>query len=327
MSSQESLLASNGVRARTPKLARSQDESEGSLDSSSPLRIAIIGGGRIGSAFAFYLIRNGHHDVTIVARPNSTRLKQLERDCGVISSDGLHAPAKISDSFDEQVPYDLVLVTVLAHQVEALLPSLRRSHAKSIHFLFNTFDPEHVRQAVGPDRAVLGLPFIQSNVDARGRVTITVREGGQQTLTSNPKWANVFRASGLPAKYEGQMALWLRCHAPLCVAFESISVAGVRRGGGGPWNKAYTLAVGIRACFKLIRSQGDVIYPRSKAWIGWLPVTLVASMLWVLSRITSFRELLATGENECCALVDTMVASGEKTESPAELKAILAMKP
>ena len=46
----------------------------------SPLRIAIIGIGGIGSTFAFQLVRAGHHEVTAVARPGSRRLEQLKRD-------------------------------------------------------------------------------------------------------------------------------------------------------------------------------------------------------------------------------------------------------
>lgn len=265
--------------------------------------------------------------MTIVARPFSKRLKELERDGGIITSDGRYAPATITSSFDENIPYDLVLVTVLGHQVGGILPSLHRSAAKSIHFLFNTFNPEYLQESVGGGRGVLGMPFIQSNIDPNGRVNAAVGQGGQKTLTSDPKWAKVFQSAGLPAQYEGEMALWLRCHVPLCVAFESVCVTGERRGGGAPWRSAYAVALGLRASFSLIASQGHEIYPRSKAFLRWLPVTVVASMLWILSRINSFRILLATGENECCALVDTMVASAAKKEGSADYKAILAMKP
>ena len=41
------------------------------------LQIAILGPGRIGSAFAFHLARDGGHDVTVIARPSSMRLEQL----------------------------------------------------------------------------------------------------------------------------------------------------------------------------------------------------------------------------------------------------------
>jgi ketopantoate reductase len=37
--------------------------------SPKPLRIAIVGAGQIGSAFAFQLARVGCHDISVVARP------------------------------------------------------------------------------------------------------------------------------------------------------------------------------------------------------------------------------------------------------------------
>jgi len=49
------------------------------------LRIAIVGGGSIGSAFAFQLARVGGHDVTVVVRPDSNRIRQLQRDNGIVN--------------------------------------------------------------------------------------------------------------------------------------------------------------------------------------------------------------------------------------------------
>ena len=40
----------------------------------------------------------------------------------------------------------------------------------------------------------------------------------------------MFNAAGLPATLEPDMPLWLRCHTPMCVAFESVAVACERRG-------------------------------------------------------------------------------------------------
>ncbi len=52
-------------------------------------------------------------------------------------------------------------------------------------------------------------------------------------------------------------------------------------------------------------------------------------MLWSVSRITSFRELLATGVKECRTLVDTLVAAAETNRPalPAAAAALRAMKP
>jgi len=119
-----------------------------SLNSVSPLQIAVLGGARIGSAFAFHLVRDGHHDVTLIARPNSARLAQLQRDRGVITTAGDHAAMTVADMLDERAPYDLLLVTALRHQIAPLLPALRRRAARSIQFMFKTFEPERLQQSV-----------------------------------------------------------------------------------------------------------------------------------------------------------------------------------
>lgn len=123
------------------------------------------------------------------------------------------------------------------------------------------------------------------------------------------------------------MALWLRCHVPLGVAFKSIAVAAVQRGRGTSWSRARSLALGVRACFVMIRSQGCEIYPEDKARLEKLPIFIVATMLWGLSRIPAFRTLLATGKTECCALADDMLASTPTTAPSIDLHAIRAMKP
>ena len=103
----------------------------------SPLSLAIIGVGRIGSAFAYQLARAGH-DVTVVARPGSRRLTQLQRDRGIVLTTGERANVTIADHLDEETPFDLVIVTTLAHQVDPLLRALRCSQARCVHFMFVT---------------------------------------------------------------------------------------------------------------------------------------------------------------------------------------------
>ena len=297
------------------------------MPSPSPLRIAVLGVGKIGSTFAFQLARAGHHDVTVVARPGSVRLQQLQRDEGIVDVKGERASARVTDTLDEQTPYDLVIVTLLAHQVDAVLPTLQRSAAKCIQFMFVTFEPERLRDAVGADRCSFGMPFVQAILDDDGRLKATIGAAGQKTIMSQRRWVDVFSAAGLPAALESDMSLWLRCHVPLCVAFESVSVAGQRRGGGASWGEALVLARGVHEGFALIKGLGYRVYPRGKARIAGCPTWVVAAMLWLMSRIRSFRELLATGKNECRALVDVMVAAAPRANPPVRLADIQAMKP
>ena len=296
------------------------------LTSLSPLRIAVLGAGNIDSTFAFQLARVGHHDVTVIARPSSVRLDQLRRDQAIINVKGERASVRVADTLNGQAPYDLIIVTLLAHQVDAVLPALQRSAATCIQFMFNTFNPERLRKAVGAERCAFGMNFVQATLDGDGRLKATIGAGGQKTIMDRQCWVDVFNAAGLPAAVERDMPLWLRCHVPLCVAFESVSVAGVRRGGGASWREALVLARGVQAGFGLIKGLGHPVYLRTKKLLDRSPASVVAAMLWSMSRVRSFRELLATGKAECVALVDAMMAAAPLAKGPVAVPDVLAMK-
>ncbi len=294
---------------------------------SPSLRVAVLGVGRIGSTFAFQLARAGRHAVTVIARPGSARLQQLQRDGGIVNVAGERAPVQVSDALDEQVPYDLVVVTLLSHQVDGALPALQRSAARCVLFMFNNFEPERLRDALGPGRCAFGMPFVQADLDGDGKLKATIGAAGQKTRLGQQRWVDLFNAAGLPAVLELDVLLWLRCHAPLCVAFESVSVAGMRRGGGASWGEAMVLARGVKESFALIRGLGFKVYPRGKSILNGSPTPAVAALLWFMSRIKSFRELLATGANECRALVDAMVAAAPRSNPPVRIARIHAMRP
>lgn len=296
------------------------------LTSHLPLKIAVLGTGKIGSIFAFQLARVGHHDVTVIARPGSIRLEQLQRDDGIIDVKGERAHVRVLDTLDEETLYDLLIVTLLDHQVDVVLPSLQRSAAKCVQFTFNTFRPEQLRDAVGAGRCGFGMPFVRGLIDSDGRLKAVI-SSSQKTLMSEPRWVNLFNAAGMPASHEPDMPLWLRCHVPMCVAFESVAVAGERRDGGAPWGHAIILARGVHASFGLIRALGYPIYPKAKRRLEGLPAPVLAAMLWSLSRIRSFREVLATGEAECVALMEEMVTAAPRAKQPVDVRRIETMKP
>jgi 2-dehydropantoate 2-reductase len=291
------------------------------------LRIAVLGAGRIGSAIAFNLARNGHHDVTVIARAESDRFTQLRRDDGILDVHGKKANVSVSGRLDESLPFDLVIVTVLAHQVESILPELKQSCAKSILFMFNNFEPESLRDLIGSERCCFGMPFLQSDFDKDGRLNATIGVGGQKSIISEQRWVDMFVASGVPATLETNMLLWLRCHVPLGVAFESVSVLAVRRGGGASWTECIMLARGVHASFMLIQALGYSLYPSGKSWLNKSPDWIIASMLWSISRVAPFRDLLATGAAECRALIDAMVASAPRAKAPVRVDLIIAMRP
>ena len=293
----------------------------------SPLSIAVIGAGKIGSTFAYQLARAGH-DVTVIARPDSLRLQQLQRDQAIILKTGERAEVRVADKLDEEAAYNLVVVTTSAHQVDAALPALQRSNAQWVQFMLVTCEPERLRDVIGSHRCSFGMPSVMATMDSEGRIKPTIINS-LKTKHGDQRWAELFSSAGIPSAFEPEMALWLRCEAPLTAAIQSIGVAGQRRGGGATWAESKAVARGLHGGFAIVKGLGYRLYPSTKSTMYSLPNFLIASLLWVFSRIPALRELQATGLNECRALIDTMVAAAAKAKPPlpAAAKALLAIKP
>ena len=289
----------------------------------APLKIAVVGAGNIGSAFAYQLARAGN-DVTAVARPGSKRLEQLRRDGGVVLTTGDRAEMHVTDTLDESAAYDLVIVTTLAHQVDSVLPALQRSNAACVHFMFVNFEPERLRDAIGAERCTFGMPFVMALIDAAGKLKLTINSR-QKTLHGDERWAELFTNAGISSAFEADMPLWLRCHAPMSIAFESISVFGESRGGGATWGESMAVARGLRAGFSIVEALGYRLYPTAKARINALPIVVTASMLFAISRVASFRKLLATGRYECRALIEAMTAAAAAKANLANAAAVTAL--
>ena len=290
------------------------------------LRIAVVGAGSIGSTFAFQLARAGH-EVTAIARPGSKRASQLQRDQAIVQANGERVAVLVADALDEAIPFDLIVVTVLAHQVDAVLPAFQRSNAHQILFLFNNYQPELLQQAMGAERCAFGMPFVQASLDEEGHLQASIGAGGQKTKVGDRGIVETFNAAGLPSVFEANMLLWLRCHAPLCVAFESVSVAGVSRNGGATWARAMTIARGMQESFTLIARLGHELYPSGKRLLHRGPAWVAGAMLWSMSRIPSFRNLLATGADEARSLVAALIASAARAQPPVSVAKIESMRP
>jgi 2-dehydropantoate 2-reductase len=290
----------------------------------SPLAIAVIGAGRIGSAYAYQLRRAGH-EVTVVARPGSRRLAQLERDRGIILATGERASVTVADRLDEQAPFDLVIVTVLAHQAGPLLPVLRRSRARCVHFMFVTPEADRLRAAVGADRATFGMAAVLATLDSDGRLGLMIPK--TKSVQGDQRWAALFQSAGMPSALEQDMGRWLRSQTPLTIAMEGVAVAGMRRKRGATWAEAKTGAQALRAGYSILRESGDTPYPGSKNQISRAPRFILALILWGVSR-SRFRETVGNSAEECRGLIDLMTAEGERKPAlrPA-VDAVLALRP
>lgn len=278
------------------------------------MKIAIVGPGAIGSTFAWQLSRAGH-DVTVVAR--GARLATLERDQSIVRVDRSlesRASVTVSAALDETVPWDLVLVTVLATQVAAVLPMLAKSAAKRVMFMFNTFESiEPLRAAVGEGRFSFGFPGGVFTLLVDGRIHPQIRPG---TTVSDPAIAELFSSAGIPTVVESDMQGWLRAHAAMVAPLMAMSTVVLARDRGATWGecKAYTAA--FVAGFDIVRAVGSVPRPRAIASLSRLPKVILGAILWAFSRTKMLRDLGRLGTTEPRMLVDMMSDAAPQLAAP-----------
>ena len=269
------------------------------------MQIAIIGPGGAGSTFAFHLARAGH-DVTVVAR--GARLTHLQREQAIVCATGERAPVHVSASLDPTTPFDLVLVTVLAPQVDAVLPALAASAARKVMFMFNTFEPlARLREAVGAERFAFGFPAILATLD-QGVLSKRIVTRGQITTVTEAGWAQVFSEAGIATVVHPDMESWLRTHAAMIVPF----MVGIRhaceRQAGLSWAEAWRLAGALDEGLQLVRALGNTITPAPMRVLERLPKVLVAAVLWATTRSSTLRKNGAAGMKEPRALIESMQA-------------------
>jgi 2-dehydropantoate 2-reductase len=275
------------------------------------MNIAVLGAGRIGSTFAFYLANAGHN-VTVIAR--GARLEALRSDGAIIAADGRKANVAIEDTLDVRNTFDLLLVTVLAHQVDALLPELKASAAVTIMLMFNTFEKlERLRNAVGRDRFCFAFPTMTAFF-TDGKLKSTVTVPGMVTTTDSQTWAAVFARAGLPSKVEHDMESFLRSHVALMAPLMAGASLAHARSKHLQWAEVKTLTAALLEGLTLVSELGHPLKPASVRIIARLPAVVLTSMIWLLSRTKPKRDLGELGPTEARALIDAMIASApEKT--------------
>ncbi len=222
------------------------------------MKIAVIGPGGIGSTFAFQLALAGH-DVTVVAR--GERLKQLSRDEAIVNVAG-RVPVQVSATLDGKTPWDLVLVTVLASQVDAVLPELSACAAQRVMFMFNTFESlRRLRHAVRKSRFAFGFPAILASIED-GKLRSKIMTRGQLTTVTDETWARIFTEAGILTVVHADMESWLRTHAALVVPVMAVTVAAHARQAGVSWREAMRSARAMDEGFRLVRRLGHTVTPR-----------------------------------------------------------------
>jgi 2-dehydropantoate 2-reductase len=283
------------------------------------MKIAIVGPGAIGSTFALHLAKAGHA-VTVIAR--AQRLAYLQRERSIVMVDGERVSVEVAAALDVTVPYDLVLVALRAHQVDAVLPAVSASAAAAVMFMFNTFEPlDHLRDSVGAARFSFGFPAIVATL-TDGALERRVFKIPQITIVTDARWAKVFSDAGIATKVKTDMHSWLRTHAAVIVPFMVLSNVAHARGAGVTLREALTYARGMSEGFDVVRGLGNTITPRAINVVDYLPSPVVASLFWALSRMKIVQQMGAQGAAESRVLIDAMTAA-----APSRTPTLRAMRP
>ncbi|KAH7099513.1 hypothetical protein BKA62DRAFT_709798 [Auriculariales sp. MPI-PUGE-AT-0066] len=188
--------------------------------------------------------------------------------------------------------------------------------------MFCVYNPERLRDMFG-ERATFGMPFVQALLNDDGLLDATFK---MQTVIGDQRWVDVFTSAGIPAVFDSEMLLWLRCHVGFSIAMLGVCVPAKRRGEGATWKEASTAAAGMYANFALTKSMGYRLHPAPKAIANSLPSTVVTGLLWLLSRQEGIRNLLGQARPECNALIDSVIEAAQKANKVSVIAPLQAVQ-
>lgn len=145
------------------------------------MRILVVGAGAIGGYFGGRLVEKGE-DVTFLVREN--RRRQLKADGLVLNSThgDFASPVQTIQSGDDVPPFDLILLTVKAYQLEQAMRDIRPYIAASTVILPLLNGYAHyasLTEAFGADTVLGGLCFIEATLDPSGAI---VQKGERHDL-------------------------------------------------------------------------------------------------------------------------------------------------
>ncbi|KEF56197.1 uncharacterized protein A1O9_07778 [Exophiala aquamarina CBS 119918] len=281
-------------------------------------KIAIIGAGPVGCAFAVHLVKAGH-EVAIVGR--GQRLASLQANGGVLTKKSEKAteisktPVVAVGSLDTVQPWDLVLLTVTEHQFdEQLFATLKACPTSTeILFMFNTFASlSGYFDVLGKERCIIGFPAIMACF-YDGALVHQFVNFGQITIVSSPEWRSIFSSAGIKCVHEPDMQSWLRTHAAIAVGVMSATVAAAKRKSGVTWAEANLSAEAAKEGLALVQKLGNSVTPKLIYYLGVAaPSFVLTGLLWVLTRVSSVRnnpQVLPKWEREMLGLAESIIAA------------------
>lgn len=190
------------------------------------MHVGVLGAGVIGSIFAHALV-NGGHQVTAIAR--GRRLADIQKHGLRLQTWGSKAVSSVDidavDHLEVETAFDVLLVCVQSHQIEAVLPVLKGSRARCIVFCCNQFgNTAEIAHQVGRDRTLWLFPaalgeivdgVVHARVLSSLESAIQVNTLGVADSAANHHIETVrqlWKSIGLPLAVTKHLDAWLQTH-------------------------------------------------------------------------------------------------------------------
>jgi len=348
----------NQVRSAAGAAGQNQNYAQ-TKGHSKALRIAVFGAGCIGSMMAWHLVRDGGHEVTVVAR--GARLVQLQTDHAILDKLQNRAEITVNAALDLSVPYDLLLVPVKGNQVAEALHTVQGSAARTIMFMSVTFRSLGlIRDAVGAARFAYGFPKFPA-VMKDGILEDTKISSFTPVIVTEPRWAKLFKDAHIPSGLTHDMDSYLRAHVAAATPLLTLCVIRHKRGAGitcaeatshakvstlKPWvhldcsiclhgmvphlclqthHHLHISCVQAQAeGFAIVRQLGHKIPNAGLNWMSHTPLRFNSGVFWLMSRMlpSSFQELLSTSDKEAADNIDEM-----SNAAPGKTAALQTIRP
>lgn len=291
------------------------------------MKILVLGAGVIGSTYAWQL-SNAGHDVSLFVRTSSK--EQIERD-------GIHIRYKderlkisgpmeatyypvVVDQFQAQDHYDLIIVSVRAHQLDEILPMLAAS-AGSAEILFfgnNWWGEERIRKFLPSEKYLFGFSRLVGGWRTENQIECVffnnpelVTMLGEKDGKTTPRLQNlhdIFEKANLRPVISQDILGWLSIHY---VEFLGV-IGGIQKAGS--FDAFVESSRLIRESILATREALDVCKARGINFkkaapsniriIDLVPVFLLAPMVKIQYRAPSikqfFEENIEHGQEEIC---------------------------
>lgn len=195
------------------------------------MKILILGAGVIGTTYAWQLSNAGHDVTLFVGKSNQEKIRRDgihircrdERKKNSAPIETTYRPV-VADELNSQDDYDLIIVSVRAHQLEDILPILAESSDKAdiLFFCNNWWGEEKIRKFLPAEKYLFGFSRLVGGWRTEGGVECVIFDNpelatmlGEQDGQITPrlqKLRDTFEKANLKPVISQDILGWLVIH-------------------------------------------------------------------------------------------------------------------